>query len=78
MTSTLRHEPVTADDATAITDKKGFAARWHGSTRWVDNLLAQGLPHLKIGQRRVRIVIADADEWMKQTFGTRRRGKAVQ
>jgi predicted DNA-binding transcriptional regulator AlpA len=59
-----------------ITDKSGFAARWGGSRRWVDKLLAQGLPHLKIGARRVRIITAEADAWMKQQFGTQRMGGA--
>lgn len=57
-----------------ITDKRGYGARWHFSVRHVDNLLSQGLPHCKIGRRRVRIVIADADAWMKERFGTRRLG----
>ena len=73
----------TAESATSklrpaqeITDKKGFAARWSFSSRHVDNLLAKGCPHLKIGARRVRIVIADADAWMNEQFRTQRRGPA--
>jgi len=62
--------------ADEITDKRGFAARWHFSVRHVDNLLAQGMPHLKCGQRRVRLVVAEADAWMKERFGTRRLGPA--
>ena len=61
-----------------ITDKRGYARRWQGSLRWVDGLLAQGLPHLKIGKRRVRIVCSEADFWMKERFGTRRLGSANQ
>jgi hypothetical protein len=57
-----------------ITDKKGFAVRWGFSIRMVDNFLAAGLPHLKIGKRRVRILIDEADAWMKERFGTRRMG----
>jgi len=60
--------------ATEITDKRGYAARWGFSTRHIDNLLSQGCPHLKIGQRRVRILIPEADAWMKERFGTQRRG----
>ena len=56
-----------------ITDKRGFAARWSFSVRHIDNLLAQGMPHLAIGKRRVRIVIAEGDAWMREQFGTRRR-----
>lgn len=55
-----------------ITDKKGFATRWGFSLRHVDNLLAKGLPHLKVGARRVRIIIAEADAWMRDQFATRR------
>jgi hypothetical protein len=66
-------ETTTGEKLAEITDKKGYAARWHASTRWVDSLLARGLPHLKIGQRRVRIVIAEADAWMREQFGTQRR-----
>ena len=61
-------------EAQVVTDKRGFAARWKFSVRHVDNLLAQGMPHLKVGERRVRIVVSDGDAWMKQTFGTRRLG----
>lgn len=59
--------------ATEITDKRGFAERWRFSTRMVDAFLAAGLPHLKIGKRRVRICIPEADSWMHQRFSTQRR-----
>ena len=61
--------------ANEITDKRGFAGRWLFSVRHVDNLLAEGLPHCKIGKRRVRIVVPEADAWMRQKFGTQRLGK---
>jgi hypothetical protein len=64
--------------ATDITDKRGFAARWGFSTRHIDNLLSQGCPHLKIGKRRVRIVIPEADAWMIEQFGTRLRRRATE
>jgi len=57
-----------------ITDKRGYAERWRFSVRHIDNLIAQGLPHLAIGTRRVRIVVEEADAWMHQRFGTQRRG----
>ena len=60
-------------DPAPVTDKRGYAERWGFSLRTVDNLLAKGLPHLKIGARRVRIEIAAADQWMRQTFGVQRR-----
>jgi hypothetical protein len=55
-----------------VTDKRGYGAHWKFSTRHIDNLLRQGLPHLKIGERRVRILIDEADAWMKEKFSTRR------
>jgi hypothetical protein len=62
--------------AAPVTDKKGFAARWLFSPRHIDNLLAQGLPHLAVGKRRVRIIISDGDAWMRERFSTRRIGPA--
>ncbi len=62
--------------AAEITDKRGYGTRWGFSPRHVDNLMAQGLPHLKIGARRVRIIVAEADAWMKDRFATQRRGPA--
>lgn len=70
------------DNATGIllaspyTDKKGYGKRWQFSTRKCDDLIAQGMPHLKIGARRVRICIAEADAWMQSQFRTQRRAPA--
>lgn len=61
-----------------VTDKRGFAARWKFSVRHLDNLLAQGMPHCAVGKRRVRIIIAEGDAWMKERFGTRRLGPVTQ
>jgi hypothetical protein len=58
-----------------VTDKRGYAERWQFSLRHVDNLIAKGLPHLKIGARRVRILTDEADSWMRATFGTQRTGR---
>jgi hypothetical protein len=58
-----------------IVDKRGFAARWKFSIRQIDNFLAQGMPHLKVGNRRTRILIDEADRWMTERFATRRIGK---
>lgn len=57
----------------AITDKRGFAARWKFSVRKIDDLLSRGLPHCKVGQRRVRIVVSEADSWMREQFRVQRR-----
>ena len=42
--------------------------------RSVDNLLAKGCPHLKLGKRRVRFDLDEVREWAKREFGTRRNG----
>jgi hypothetical protein len=62
--------------AAEITDKAGYAQRWQFSRRTVDNLLRDGLPHIKYGKRRVRIVIREGDRWMVQRYGQQRRGPA--
>jgi hypothetical protein len=54
------------------TDKRGYAGHLLFAVRTVDNLLRQGLPHLKIGERRVRICILEADRWMCERFGQQR------
>jgi predicted DNA-binding transcriptional regulator AlpA len=79
MTTLVSSTPDTATGtklAAEIADKRAYAARWGFSVRHIDNLLAQGCPHLKIGKRRVRLVVAEADEWMKRTFATQRRRPA--
>jgi hypothetical protein len=60
--------------AEQITDKRGFAGRWHFSPRMIDKFLAMGLPHCRIGSRRVRIVVSEGDSWMIEKFRTQRRG----
>jgi hypothetical protein len=59
--------------ASPYTDKRGYSQRWQFSTRKCDDLIAQGLPHLKIGKRRVRICIPEADAWMVEQFRVQRR-----
>jgi hypothetical protein len=63
-------------EAQVVTDKRGFAARWQLSPRTISNFLAQGMPHCRCGERRVRIVVCEGDAWMKERFGTRRLGPA--
>ena len=60
------------DRTPEIVDKRGFAKHWGFSPRHIDTLLARGLPHLKIGKRRVRIVVEEADAWMKEKYGVQR------
>ena len=75
----LEPESVTGDiklteRVAEILDKKSYAERWSFSVRTIDNFLRAGMPHLRVGERRVRIIVAEADAWMRQRFGTQRRG----
>ena len=63
-----------AGEISPVTDKKGFGARWGFSVRHIDNWLRSGMPHVAIGKRRVRILIPEADQWVKEKFATRRNG----
>jgi hypothetical protein len=47
--------------ATEILDKRQFGKRWQFSVRHIDNLLKMGMPHLRVGERRVRIIATEAD-----------------
>lgn len=76
LTSELREAVrayITEIQSNPVTDKTGYGLRWHFTTRHIDTLLSQGLPHLKIGNRRVRIVVEEADRWMHERFGVQRR-----
>jgi len=59
--------------ATDITNKRGYSQRWQFSVRKCDQLLAKGLPHLKLSARQIRISIPEADQWMREQFQTSRR-----
>jgi hypothetical protein len=59
--------------ANEITDKRGYAGHWQSSTRSVDNWIARGMPCLRIGKRKVRILTSEADAWMREQFGGQRR-----
>lgn len=71
---TNEQEAASKTASSNITDKRGYAARWRFSTRKLDQLLARGLPHLKISERQLRIDIPEADAWMREQFRTQRRG----
>ena len=43
--------------------------------RSVDGYLARGMPHLKLGPRKVLFDMAEVADWAKREFGTRRIGK---
>jgi hypothetical protein len=76
VTTISSHTPEAApglQTAAHVTDKRGYGQRWGFSVRMIDNLLAQGLPHCKVGERRVRILVPEADAWMRERYGTQRR-----
>jgi predicted DNA-binding transcriptional regulator AlpA len=57
-----------------ITDKRGIAGDYGFSVRTVDNLIARGMPHLKIGKRRCRFSRAEIRAWMSEQFRVVRHG----
>ncbi|NBR87503.1 MAG: DNA-binding protein [Proteobacteria bacterium] len=56
-------------------DKQDVAAMLGLCRRSVDNLLERGLPHLKLGRRRIRFDLEEVRLWAKREFGTARTGK---
>lgn len=55
-----------------VMDKVEYAKHWRFSVSLINQLLAKGLPHAKVGSRRVRFLVAESDRWMLQTFGAQR------
>lgn len=43
--------------------------------RTVDSLMQQGMPHLKLGRRKVRFDLGEVADWLKRTYGTQRLGR---
>jgi len=58
-----------------LTDKRQMAAILQFSVRHVDNLIAQGMPHLKFGARRVRFNPTEVLTWCNEQYHTRRIGR---
>jgi hypothetical protein len=44
------------------------------SLRWVDDQLTKGMPHLRLGKRRVRFDLEEVRAWLKERYGTSRVG----
>lgn len=59
-------------------DKKALATRLGLSRRTIDNWMQRGLPHLKLGDRRVRFDLRDVEPWLQRQCRTVRYGKARQ
>jgi hypothetical protein len=49
-----------------------YAFRLNVCTRTIDRLIDQGLPHLRVGAKSIRIDPLTADKWLTQTYGTTR------
>lgn len=61
----------------ALGNKRDVGALAGGmSVRWVDSQLAVGMPHLKLGARRVRFDLGEVRTWLKNRYGQQRRGPA--
>jgi hypothetical protein len=65
-------DAATGNKFTAL-DKVGFGQQFDVSKRTVDGWLADGLPHLKLSPRCVRIPVVEASAWVKEKFLTQRR-----
>ena len=55
--------------------KKDVAAMIGCCIRSVDNELQRGLPHMKMGARKVRFDLEEVAAWLKRTSGQQRIGK---
>ncbi len=61
--------------ASPYIDKKALATRLGLSRRTIDNWMQRGLPHLKLGARRVRFDLRDVEPWLQRQCRTVRYGK---
>ena len=67
--------PETPTAASPYIDKKALANRLGLSRRTIDNWMQRGLPHLKLGARRVRFDLRDVEPWLQRQCRTVRYGK---
>jgi predicted DNA-binding transcriptional regulator AlpA len=65
-----------AGDVTAgLLDKRDLARLLKLSPRSISNWMDKGLPHLRLGERRVRFVAPDVMKWFQENCGCQRIGK---
>ena len=55
-------------------DKRDVAAMALVSTRTVDTLLTEGLPHIKMGYRTLRFDLEEVRAWLRDRYHVQRRG----
>jgi hypothetical protein len=60
-----------------VTDKVGYSRRWSVGKKTVQHWLGDGMPHVRFGHRSVRIHVAQADAWLLQRYGMRRKAKTA-
>lgn len=64
-----------ANYETPFGDKRAVAKLAGGfSKRWVDLQMAAGMPHMRVGPRRVRFDLAEVREWLLAKYHVQRRG----
>lgn len=63
------------DMTPGLLDKNDLAKLLKLSPRSISNWMERGLPHLRLGERRVRFVGPDVMKWFQQTCGCQRVGK---
>ena len=73
MKETLQTPDAATGTQFAALDKEGFGQQFDVSKRTVDGWLADGLPHLKLSARCVRIPVSEGSDWVKRKFFTQRR-----
>ena len=64
---------VNGNNTPALDKKRDIAEMINVSVRSVDNLIADGCPHIKLTPRCVRFDRAEVKAWLKQKYGQQSR-----
>jgi predicted DNA-binding transcriptional regulator AlpA len=71
--ATPGNEVVTAN---CFADKRAVAAMAGlRSTRWVEIQMTRGMPHLKLGPRRIRFDLEEVRAWLMEKYHQQRNGR---
>jgi excisionase family DNA binding protein len=62
-----------ADPDKTFGDKEAVARMLGVTTKTVQNLMARGMPHIRLGSRRTRFDLPEVRKWIKDQFEVRRR-----
>ena len=74
----VRQKPEVAEGSqmsAALLDKRDLARLLKLSPRSISNWMDKGLPHLRLGERRVRFVTPDVMQWFQENCACQRIGK---